>query len=70
MHVPDRLVSRVSCVIKTGELKEAQIETIKTILSNPGQFNIPDWFLNRQKVRSPPVAASHRITSLTAARRD
>jgi ribosomal protein S13 len=35
--------------LRAGELKEAQIETIKTILQNPSQFNIPEWFLNRQK---------------------
>jgi len=34
---------------RAGELSEEEIETIKTIIANPRQFNIPDWFLNRQK---------------------
>jgi len=34
---------------RAGELSEEQIETIKTIIANPLQFNIPEWFLNRQK---------------------
>ena len=41
--------AQIPLATRAGELKEAQIETIKTILANPGQFNIPDWFLNRQK---------------------
>jgi hypothetical protein len=32
-----------------GELTEDEIETVKTIIGNPRQFDIPDWFLNRQK---------------------
>jgi len=34
---------------RAGELKEPQIEKIKTILTNPTQYDIPVWFLNRQK---------------------
>jgi small subunit ribosomal protein S18e len=26
-----------------------QIERVMTILQNPRQYKIPDWFLNRQK---------------------
>lgn len=26
-----------------------QVEKIVTIMSNPRQYKIPDWFLNRQK---------------------
>jgi len=36
---------------RAGELTEEEIENIKTIIANPRQFNIPDWFLNRQKDR-------------------
>eukprot|EP00343_Euplotes_focardii_P008279 CAMPEP_0205821462 /NCGR_PEP_ID=MMETSP0206-20130828/7713_1 /ASSEMBLY_ACC=CAM_ASM_000279 /TAXON_ID=36767 /ORGANISM="Euplotes focardii, Strain TN1" /LENGTH=150 /DNA_ID=CAMNT_0053116959 /DNA_START=35 /DNA_END=487 /DNA_ORIENTATION=+ len=36
---------------RAGELSEEEIETVKTILANPRQFNIPVWFLNRQKDR-------------------
>ena len=30
-------------------MTEEEIENVKTIIANPRQFNIPDWFLNRQK---------------------
>merc|ERR1712080_92420 len=32
-----------------GELPEEDVEKIVTIMSNPRQYKIPDWFLNRQK---------------------
>jgi hypothetical protein len=57
---------RVMVAWITGELKEDQIEKIKTILANPGSFDIPDWFLNRQKVRANCTAlhgASARATA-------
>lgn len=34
---------------RAGELTEEEMETIKTIIANPLQFNIPKWFLNNQK---------------------
>jgi len=34
---------------RAGELTEEEIEAIKTIIANPLQFNIPEWFLNSQK---------------------
>eukprot|EP00178_Gracilaria_changii_P011602 TRINITY_DN32861_c0_g1_i1.p1 TRINITY_DN32861_c0_g1~~TRINITY_DN32861_c0_g1_i1.p1 ORF type:complete len:176 (-),score=38.86 TRINITY_DN32861_c0_g1_i1:27-494(-) len=34
---------------RAGELSEDEIEAIKAIMANPRQFDIPDWFLNRQK---------------------
>ena len=34
---------------RAGELSEEEIEKIKTIMANPRQFDVPDWFLNRQK---------------------
>jgi len=36
---------------RAGELTEEEIEAIKTIIANPLQFNIPEWFLNNQKDR-------------------
>jgi small subunit ribosomal protein S18e len=36
---------------RAGELSEEEIEAIKTIIANPLQFNIPEWFLNNQKDR-------------------
>merc|ERR1711953_958192 len=36
---------------RAGELSEEEVEKIITIMSNPRQYKIPDWFLNRQKDR-------------------
>lgn len=34
-----------------GELTESEIENLKAVIENPGAFDIPTWFLNRQKDR-------------------
>eukprot|EP01135_Chromosphaera_perkinsii_P003433 Nk52_evm2s243 gene=Nk52_evmTU2s243 len=34
---------------RAGELSEEEVERIVTIMQNPRQYKIPDWFLNRQK---------------------
>ncbi|XP_041370661.1 40S ribosomal protein S18 [Gigantopelta aegis] len=34
---------------RAGELSEEEVERIITVMSNPRQYKIPDWFLNRQK---------------------
>merc|ERR1712198_452013 len=34
---------------RAGELTEEEVEKVVTIISNPRQYKIPDWFLNRQK---------------------
>ncbi|XP_003741117.1 40S ribosomal protein S18 isoform X2 [Galendromus occidentalis] len=34
---------------RAGELSEQEVNAIVTILANPRQYKIPDWFLNRQK---------------------
>merc|ERR1711865_749912 len=34
---------------RAGELSEEEVEKIVTIMANPRQYKIPDWFLNRQK---------------------
>jgi len=34
---------------RAGELSEEEVEKLVTIISNPRQYKIPDWFLNRQK---------------------
>mmetsp|Transcript_4887 Transcript_4887/g.6448 ORF Transcript_4887/g.6448 Transcript_4887/m.6448 type:complete len:156 (+) Transcript_4887:58-525(+) len=36
---------------RAGELTSDEIDQIVTILQNPDQFDIPDWFLNRQRDR-------------------
>ncbi|EFX69747.1 40S ribosomal protein S18 [Daphnia pulex] len=34
---------------RAGELSEEEVEKLITIMANPRQYKIPDWFLNRQK---------------------
>ncbi|XP_003702861.2 ribosomal protein S18 [Megachile rotundata] len=34
---------------RAGECSEEEVEKIVTIMANPRQYKIPDWFLNRQK---------------------
>ena len=34
---------------RAGELSEEEVERVVTIMQNPRQYKIPDWFLNRQK---------------------
>lgn len=34
---------------RAGECSEEEVEKIMTIMLNPRQYKIPDWFLNRQK---------------------
>ncbi|CAH8497170.1 unnamed protein product [Schistosoma turkestanicum] len=34
---------------RAGELTDDEVEKLVTVMSNPRQYKIPDWFLNRQK---------------------
>uniref|UniRef100_A0A2C9KLG3 Small ribosomal subunit protein uS13 n=1 Tax=Biomphalaria glabrata TaxID=6526 RepID=A0A2C9KLG3_BIOGL len=34
---------------RAGELTEEEVERIVTVMTNPRQYKIPNWFLNRQK---------------------
>merc|ERR1712098_256986 len=34
---------------RAGELNPDELERIVTIMQNPGQFKIPQWFVNRQR---------------------
>ncbi|GFR95858.1 40S ribosomal protein S18 [Elysia marginata] len=34
---------------RAGELTEEEVERMVTVMTNPRQYKIPDWFLNRQK---------------------
>lgn len=36
---------------RAGELTEEEVDRVVTIMQNPRQYKIPDWFLNRQKDR-------------------
>lgn len=42
--------AEVSMEKRAGELTAQELEALMVIVSNPRQFRIPDWFLNRQKV--------------------
>merc|ERR1712131_351954 len=41
--------ANVDITKRAGELSEEEVERIITVMSNPRQYKIPDWFLNRQK---------------------
>ncbi|THU73975.1 hypothetical protein C4D60_Mb04t28490 [Musa balbisiana] len=34
---------------RAGEISAAELENLMTVVANPRQFKIPDWFLNRKK---------------------
>ena len=34
---------------RAGELSSQELDNLMTIVANPRQFKIPDWFLNRKK---------------------
>uniref|UniRef100_A0A8I4A1D9 Small ribosomal subunit protein uS13 n=1 Tax=Callithrix jacchus TaxID=9483 RepID=A0A8I4A1D9_CALJA len=39
----------IAFIKRAGELTEDEVERVITIMQNPRQYKIPDWFLNRQK---------------------
>ncbi|ESO00719.1 hypothetical protein HELRODRAFT_157357 [Helobdella robusta] len=41
--------ANVDVTKRAGELTEEEVEKLVTIMGNPRQYKIPDWFLNRQK---------------------
>jgi small subunit ribosomal protein S18e len=34
---------------RAGELTTDEMDRVMTVLQNPRQFKVPDWFLNRKK---------------------
>lgn len=42
-------MTRFGLSCSAGELNPDELERIVTIMQNPGQFKIPNWFVNRQK---------------------
>jgi small subunit ribosomal protein S18e len=40
---------RCYLIHSAGELTTEELERVVTILQNPTQYKIPEWFLNRQK---------------------
>lgn len=57
---------------RAGECSAEDIENLMLITSNPRAYKTPDWFLNRQKVRSPvanqPAAQSALYLALGSVR--
>lgn len=43
------LVIDLILFFRAGELSAAELENVMTVVANPRQFKIPDWFLNRKK---------------------
>ncbi|KAF0987685.1 hypothetical protein HZS_182 [Henneguya salminicola] len=44
-----------------GELTEAEVDKIQKIISNPSEFGIPDWMLNRQN--DPRTGTNSQLVS-------
>ena len=42
-------IAQVDVNKRSGEMTEKEITTVNDILSRPTDYNIPKWFLNRQK---------------------
>uniref|UniRef100_A0A2K5DA75 Small ribosomal subunit protein uS13 n=1 Tax=Aotus nancymaae TaxID=37293 RepID=A0A2K5DA75_AOTNA len=42
-------VADIDLTKRAGELTEDEVEHVITIMQNPCQYKIPDWFLNGQK---------------------
>ena len=42
-------IAQIDTNKRSGEITEKEITTINDILARPGEYNIPKWFMNRQK---------------------
>merc|ERR1740115_626081 len=42
-------MAQVDMSKRAGELNEDEVKKIVTIIQNPRNYRVPDWFLNRQK---------------------
>ncbi|CAO1949046.1 unnamed protein product [Urochloa humidicola] len=40
---------RIDMNKRAGELTPEELERLMTVVANPHQFKVPDWFLNRKK---------------------
>ena len=47
--------AEVDLAKRAGELSASELESLMVVVSNPRQFRVPDWFLNR---RAGPQAAA------------
>merc|ERR1719230_2221367 len=42
-------IAQVNLEKRSGEMTEEEIKTVNDIIARPTEYNIPKWFLNRQK---------------------
>merc|ERR1712110_294048 len=42
-------MAEIDVAKRAGELTEDEVKKLVTIMQNPRQYRVPDWFLNRQK---------------------
>ena len=42
-------IAQIDVAKRSGEINEKEISTVNDIISRPLEYNIPKWFLNRQK---------------------
>jgi small subunit ribosomal protein S18e len=42
-------IAQIDCNKRSGEMTEKEITAVNDILAKPTEYNIPKWFLNRQK---------------------
>ena len=42
-------IAQIDVNKRSGEITEKEIATVNDILARPGEYNIPKWFMNRQK---------------------
>ena len=54
-------IAQVDANKRTGEISDEEVKTINDILSRPTDYNIPKWFLNRQ--RDPRTGAFTQLIS-------
>ena len=54
-------IAQVDLNKRAGELTEAELEKINDILARPTEYNIPKWFLNRE--RDPKDGTSSQLVS-------
>ena len=47
--------AEVDLTKRAGELSASELESLMVVVSNPRQFRVPDWFLNRHA----PAKAEH-----------
>ena len=55
-------IAQVDLNKRAGELTEAEVEKINDIMNRPTDFNIPKWYLNRQ--RDPRDGTNNQLISV------